>query len=105
MELFESKLQKYVRHSYTWKRQHVERTKACKGPTLLKKTNSFGSRDYVANEKLSTMIMPQGLDKSLAEVSKLVIYESSNNEKDTKTSAHVYISKQNRMDGTVLYLH
>ena len=94
INVFEDKLQKYLRHSHTWHKQHIERTKACKDPSVLKNTSLFGSIDFIANKQLSLMIMPQGMNQNTAQISMLVIYETCNNGNVINDSAHVFISNQ-----------
>ena len=94
IESFESTLQTFIRHCYTCTRQHEQRTKEHTDTAVLKTSALFGSIDYIANEKLTMMFMPQGLNENMAEIYTLVIYECSNSGNVIQKSAHVFISNQ-----------
>lgn len=94
IELFESTLRTFIRHSYTCRRQHEERTKVYTDTAILKNSALFGSIYYVANKQLTMMIIPQGLNKNMAEISLLVIYQCNKSGNVIQNSAHTFISNQ-----------
>ena len=79
--------------------------KACKDHAVLIKTSLFGYIGHIANKKSSMLIILQGMNQSLAQISMLVIYEASNNKNVVSDSAHVFASNQTSHGYTAYYLH